>query len=320
VPRSFRFGINSGAGVDVMRPGDWADRARLLEDLGFDVMLIPDHYSPVLSPMPAAMAAAAVTTRLRVGTFVANQAWRHPAVLAKEAATIDFLSNGRFELGIGAGWVPREQEQVGIPFDSPSERLRRLGEYAAVVAGLLSQERFSFTGAYYQVADVTVHPRPVQQPRPPLMVGANAMRMLRLAGSLADVVAVGLLESGPDSWAALDRKVAWVREGAGDRFDGLELNLMTGGPLPIGLERGAAVRYVVENRVGRGPLGPQPYATEAELDSPTSWLGTPEQVAEMLLGIRDRYGISYFAYWPPSDRYREYVEALAPVLRLLEGK
>jgi alkanesulfonate monooxygenase SsuD/methylene tetrahydromethanopterin reductase-like flavin-dependent oxidoreductase (luciferase family) len=133
-------------------------------------------------------------------------------------------------------------------------------------------------------------------------------------------VAVGLLESGPEAWTALDQKIAWVREAATDRFDRLELNLMTGSPIPIGMERGEATRHVVENQVGRGPLGPRPYDSEAELDNPTIWLGTPEQVAEMLLGIRDRYGISYFAYWPPTDRYREFVTALAPVVRLLKGK
>ncbi|MBV8083848.1 MAG: TIGR03621 family F420-dependent LLM class oxidoreductase [Chloroflexi bacterium] len=320
MPRPFRFGVNSGAGVTDMRPGDWAENARLLEDLGYDVMLIPDHYSPVLSPLPAAMAAAMATMTLRVGTFVCNQAWRHPAVLAKEAATVDFLSNSRFELGVGAGWVPREQERVGIPFESPGERVSRLAEYIQVTRGLLSQENFSFSGAYFQVDAVTVYPRPVQQPSLPMMVGANAPRLLRLAGRTADIVAVGLLESGPEAWTTLDQKVAWVREAAGARFEQLELNLMTGSPLPIGIDRAAAVRHVLDNQLGRGPLGPRPYASEAELESPTIWLGTPEQVAEMLLGLRERYGISYFAYWPPTDRYREYVTALAPVIRMLKGK
>ncbi|MGH2469308.1 MAG: TIGR03621 family F420-dependent LLM class oxidoreductase [Chloroflexota bacterium] len=320
MPRPFRFGVNSGAGVEHMQPGDWADFARLLEDLGIDVMLIPDHYSPVLSPVVAAMAAAQATTTLRVGTFVVNQAWRHPALLAKEAATVDFLSGGRFELGIGAGWAVHEHEQVGIPFESAAVRIKRLREYVGVTKGLLDNEHFTFGGRYYQVTDVNLQPRAVQQPHPPIMIGANAERMLKLAGREADIVGVGLLETGPASWAALDAKVGWLREGAGARFPEVELNLMTGSPLPIGLERSVAIRHILDNHAGRGPLGPLPYASEVELDAPTIWLGTPQQVADMLLGIRERYGISYFAYWPPIDGYREYVAGLGEVVKLLKGK
>jgi probable F420-dependent oxidoreductase len=285
-------------------------------------MLIPDHFLPVLSPIPAAMAAAQATTRLHVGPFVVNQAWRHPAVFAKEAATVDFLSNGRFEAGIGTGYQAWQQEAAGVPFESAAERVSRLIEYVNVVKGLLANESFSFEGKYYQIRDLKVEPRPVQRPHPPIVVGGNGRRLMRLAAQEADVVAMTLggLEPGQTAWQALEEKAGWVREAAGARFDALELNLMVTGPIPVGMERSQAVRYAIEHGLGGGRPGSQPYRDPAELDSPTILLGTVEQVCEQLEATRERYGVSYFTYFPPADRYREFVDGLGPVVERLAGK
>ena len=317
--RPFRFAVQSGLGAGGLKPRDWAEYARLLEDWGFSVMLIPDHFMPVLSPLPAAMAAAQATTTLRVGSFVVNQAWRHPAVLAKEAATVDFLSNGRFEVGLGTGYVGWEQEQVGIPFEPAGERVSRLVEYVKVVKGLLANEQFSFSGKYYRVTDLKIEPRPIQRPHPPIVVGGNQRRLMRLTAQEADVVAMTLggMQPNQTPWQALDEKVGWVRDAAGARFADLELNLMVTGPLPVGLERGQAARYAIEHGLGGGRPGSQPYRDEAEFDSPAMVLGAVDQVVESLLATRERYGVSYFTYFPPADRYREFVEALGPVVKRL---
>src|SRR5262249_46320282 len=147
-PRPFRFAIQSGMADSLHHPGIWTDNARMVEDLGYSVLLVPDHYLPMVSPIPAMMAAAAVTTPLRVGTLVLNQEWRHPAVLAKEAATIDFLSDGRLELGLGTGSRPREQEPFGLPIQPPGVRIERFKEYVAIVQGLLEHRQFTFEGKY----------------------------------------------------------------------------------------------------------------------------------------------------------------------------
>ncbi|HEU0168639.1 MAG TPA: TIGR03621 family F420-dependent LLM class oxidoreductase [Chloroflexota bacterium] len=319
--KPFRFAVQSGLGTGGLEPKDWAEFARLLEGWGFSVMLIPDHFLPVLSPIPAAMAAAQATSVLHVGPFVVNMAWRHPAVLAKEAATVDFLSGGRFEVGIGTGYQAWQQEAAGVPFESAGERINRLIEYVKVLKGLLANESFSFSGRYYEIKDLKVEPRPVQRPQPPIVVGGNGRRLLRLAAQEADVVGMTLggLAPGQTPWDGLREKVDWVRETAGPRFEQLELNLMVTGPIPIGMERGEAVSYAIERGLGGGRPGSQPYKDPKELDSPAILLGTVDQVCEQLQAMREQYGLSYITYFPPADRYREFVDALGPVVKRLAG-
>ncbi|MBV8083236.1 MAG: LLM class flavin-dependent oxidoreductase, partial [Chloroflexi bacterium] len=185
--RPFRFGIQAGANFGLDDPNAWLEHAREAEDLGYAVLLAPDHFAPYLSPLIALAAAAQVTKTIRLGTLVINQAWRHPAVLAKEAATVDLLSGGRLELGLGTGWIPREQEQVGIGFEAFGERFARFKEYLAIVKGLLENEYFTFQGTYYNVTELQQLPRPLQRPRPPIMIGAYGRRMIRLAMQEADI-------------------------------------------------------------------------------------------------------------------------------------
>src|SRR5262249_13782235 len=157
------FAIQTSAGVGLYEPAEYPEHARMAEDLGYAVLLAPDHFAPFVSPMVALSAAAMVTKTIRLGTMVINQLWRHPAVLAKEAAMVDLLSGGRLELGLGTGWIPREHEQTGIPFGSFKERADRFEEYVAIVKGLLEHEVFSYSGRFYQVSELDILPRPVQR-------------------------------------------------------------------------------------------------------------------------------------------------------------
>ncbi len=322
MPKPFRFGIPAGIGPATTNPKAWLEDAKLAESIGFSVFLIPDHFAPMLSAMPALMAAAMVTSTIRLGPFVLNQAWRHPAVLAKEAATIDFLSGGRLELGLGAGWVPREQEQVNIPFESPGVRIDRLIEYVRVVRGLLEEDALTFDGKYYQVSELAGVPKPIQRPVP-IVIGGSQKRLLSLAGREAHIVAMTMGGAAPSDnpGAIIDEKLGWVKAAAGPRFDELELNMMCASAVPVGVDRKEAARMIVEGGLSGGGRAGGPPPTEAQLlASPATILGTVDQVVETLLERRERFGISYFTYFPPGDRTTEFMRAFAPVIERLAGK
>ncbi len=192
--RRFRFGAQlSFAGTRE----EWVAKARRVEELGYSTLCVPDHFDDQLAPMPALTAAAAATTNLRVGTLVLDNDYRHPILTAKEAATVDLLSGGRLELGLGAGWLRSDYEQSGIALDPPSVRIDRLEEALAVVKGLLAGGKFSFCGRHYTVTNHPGTPLSVQRPRPPILVGGGGRRILALAGREADIVSVNFdLSSG----------------------------------------------------------------------------------------------------------------------------
>ena len=216
----------------------WAEQARRAEDLGYSALLMPDHFGDQLAPVPALAAAAAATSTLRLGSLVFGNDYRHPVVLAKEAATLDVLSQGRFELSLGAGWMRTDYEQAGITYDSPKVRVERFEEAVQVVQGLLRTDGpFSFAGAYYRVSEHTLLPRPAQRPGPPLIIGGGGRRVLSFAARHADIVSInvnlregtGGPETAPNASPERTReKVSWVREAAGDRYDDLELNALIG--------------------------------------------------------------------------------------------
>ncbi len=221
-----RFGVVSESG-----PGgpDWLDQARRVEDAGIDVFLVRDHFSagafgPQLAPFSSLAAAAAVTTRLRVGTMVLSNDFRHPVIVAHEAASLHELTGGRFELGLGAGWYQPEYAAAGLAFDPARQRIDRLEEALTIIGGLLDRVPVEHHGTHYQVTglDLDVLPRPHGRPR--LLIGAGGPRMLGVAARHADTV--GLLPApitSPDGGddpqdllpAALDRKIAVLREKAG---------------------------------------------------------------------------------------------------------
>ncbi len=306
----FRFGL-SLAGFD--HGHDWAETARRIEDLGYSTMLVPDHLGDQLAPLPAVAAAAAVTTTLRVGTFVLDNDYRHPVLLAKETATVDLLSGGRFELGLGAGWRREEYDAAGIVFDAGKIRLARLEEAVAVLRGLWSGEPFSFDGDHYQVQNLEGRPLPAQPGGPPLFLGGGGPRLLALAGANADIVGlaprarpVGTLDPADVSPEAVETKLDAVRAAAGARFAEIELNVLT---LVMEVDDHVDRERRVDELAGRWGLEPA-----AVRDSPHVVLGPPEQVVEDLLARRERFGISYVTVPEPA------LADFAPVVARLAGR
>src|ERR1700679_1443730 len=226
--RKFRFAAQLSKAPDGTARG-WAEQARRAEDLGYTTLFMPDHFGDQLAPIPALAAVAAATTTLRMGSLVFGNDYRHPFVLAKEAATLDVLSEGRFELSLGAGWMKTDYEEAGLTYDTPKVRVERFEEAVQVVQGLLRTDGpFSFDGTYYQVHGHTLLPRPVQHPGPPLIIGGGGKRVLSFAARHAGIVSInvnlregtGGAETAPNASPERTReKVAWVKEAAGDRFD-----------------------------------------------------------------------------------------------------
>ena len=235
--RTFRFGV---VGEGIRSGPELVATARRAEELGYDTLLLRDHFVAApfgdqLAPMVALMAAAAATRTLRVGTLVLDNDYRHPVLLAKEAATLDLLSGGRFELGIGAGWARDEYERAGMAFDPPGIRVDRLEEAVRVLKGLFAGSVLTFPGHHYSVTELQSFPMPAQRPHPPILIGAGSRRMLSIAGREADIVGI-LPRALPDgtisddlqerSPAAIAQKLEWVRQAAGDRFGQVELSAM----------------------------------------------------------------------------------------------
>jgi len=306
--RPFRFGVTA----PTPGPGtDWAARARRVEQLGYATLVVPDHFRDHLAPVPALTAAALATTRLRVGSLVFSNDFRHPVVLAKEAATIDVLSGGRFELGLGAGWLRSEYDQAGIPFDAPATRVERLEEAVTIIKGLLAGERVTFSGRHYTIADLEGRPTPIQRPHPPIAIGGGGRRTLTLAAREASIV--GLVPrarrdgSGLDmtdlSDAATREKIDWVRAAAGARFDALELHALVQA-VAVGGQRTVAADQLADRFK---------VALEVVLETPYVLLGTIEQICDILRQRRERYGISYLTV------FERDMEAFAPVVERLAG-
>src|SRR2546426_3745581 len=177
-PRPFRFAVQEHRAPSAKA---WKDNARRVDAHGYSALYLPDHFTDQVGPFAALMAAADATTSLRVGSLVFDNDYRHPVVLAKEAATIDLLSDGRLDLGLGAGWLVSDYEQAGIPYDSPGTRIERMEEGLQIIKGLMAGGSFSFTGKHYRISGMEGFPLPVQKPHPPIVIGGGGRRMLSLA-------------------------------------------------------------------------------------------------------------------------------------------
>ncbi|MDQ4088806.1 MAG: TIGR03621 family F420-dependent LLM class oxidoreductase [Actinomycetota bacterium] len=308
--RRFRF----GAQISFAGTGDeWAAKARRVEELGYSTLCMPDHFDDQLAPIPALVAAAAATSTLRVSTLVLDNDYRHPLLTAKEAATVDVVSGGRFELGMGAGWLRSDYEQSGIACDTPGVRIDRLAEGVAVVKGLLAGGKFSFSGRHYTVSNHPGTPLPVQRPHPPLLIGGGGRRILSLAGREADIVSVNFdLRSGSidtqvgatATAGATAEKVGWVREAAGDRFDDVELSYT------------AYLTMVTDDREAVAAGLGVGFGLDAEqvLAMPNFAVGTVMEIADELERRRDELGFSYVVVGG------ECHEAMAPVVARLAGR
>ncbi len=315
IQRPFRFGVIAERMPASAR--EWSAFARRIESLGYATLLLRDHFvaepfGDQFAPIAALTAAACATTTLRIGTLVIDNDYRHPVVLAKEAATLDLLSNGRFELGLGAGWMRDEYERAGMPFDPPGVRISRLEEALHIVKGLFSGEPLTYSGAHYAISSLSSFPRPMQRPHPPILVGGGGKRLLSIAGREADIIGVlnssvasGSLSTGPSDLApeSVAQKVDWVRQAAGERFRQIELSQV------ISMVLTEDQHHAAETFASaRGWSG---ITAEQVLAMPSVYIGTPGQIAAQMHSRRERYGFSYFVV---AD---EHAEAFAPVVALL---
>jgi probable F420-dependent oxidoreductase len=303
--RPFRFGIS----VDpVSSRAQWADKARRVEELGFATLLLSDH--PVgegLAPFPALVAAGEATTSLRLGTFVVANDFRHPVVLARDAATADLLTDGRLELGMGAGWNGVDYSGTGTPWPSPAVRVGRLKESVAILKSYFSGTA-ALHGEHYNVTDVEGFPRAVQKPHPCLLIGGGGRSILSLAAREADIVAF-MVRSKPDgsgldasdaTAASMSQKIQWVRDAAGNRLDDIELNVLIQSVDP---DMGA-----VDQRASEYGLPP-----EEILRTPYELFGSVDEIRAALVERRELYGISYVVI------FEKDLEAFAPVVDRLNG-
>lgn len=309
--RSFRFGVIVR---NALSRAEWVDLARKIEDLGYAVLAMPDHLTEMLAPVPALAIAAAATRTLRLGTAVLNSDFRHPVLVAREAATLDLLTDGRLELGLGAGYARSEYEQAGMTRDRGRVRVERLAEAVAIIKRLLAGEALTFTGEHYRVVNHTLHPRPVQRPHPPILIGGNGPRLLALAARHADIVGMtGITFRGDgtdadtSAWstAAIDEQIRHLRDVAGDRYDRLELNALVQ-RVVVTHDRRAAAETLAREWT--------PLSVDDILASPYVLLGTVDQIAEDLFARRERWGFSNILTHQP------YVDALAPVVARLAGR
>jgi probable F420-dependent oxidoreductase len=307
--RPFRFGVQLSQPI----PGSsWGDTARRIEQLGWSTLVMPDHFEDQLAVGPALAVAAEATSALRLGALVFGNDYRHPVVLAKDMATLDVLSDGRMELGLGAGWMRSDYEQAGMAYDRPGVRIDRMLESLAVIRGCFGDGPFDHDGAHYTIRGLDGLPKPVQTP-PPVLIGGGGRRMLGIAAREADIVAVtanlAAGEVGPDAIADVtasrfDEKLGWVRDAAADRIDDIELNVLVMSA-QVTDDRDAALE-------GTAALFGMTPAAVAE--SPILLIGTPAQIADDLRARRERWGFSYVVV-----QGHDAAEALAPVVAELTG-
>ena len=307
----FRFGVNVR---EASSRAAWQDKARKSEDLGYSTFLVPDHLAAMLATIPAVMSAAAATKHLRVGTNVLNNDLRHPVLLAREAATMDLLTDGRLDLGLGAGYMRIEYEQAGLRFDRGGVRVERLAEAIAIIKGLLGGAEVNFAGQHYRVTGHRIYPLPVQRPHPPIVIGGNGPRLLALAAKEADIVnftGITFTRGGtvPDmsGWraAGIDERLRVVRDAAGTRFDSLVLSAQVQRVIVTDRRREAAAELQKSWKQ---------LSVEEILEAPYALIGSVDEMVESLHARRERWGLSYFVTFEP------YLETLGPIVARLSGK
>ena len=305
----FRFGLQCKGPAD---PAGWRALARRLEGDGWSTLTVADHLDEGLAPVPALMAAADATTTLRVGSMVLANDYRHPVVLAKEAATLDVLTAGRFDLGIGAGWMTADYDTAGFPMDPAGVRVDRLTEALTVLRGLWTDGPCTFAGRHYRIDGLDGLPRPLTPGGPPVVIGGGGPRVLRLAAAHAEVVGLNVnLRAGviderafPDGTpTATDRKVGWVREAAAGRDRPPELQVRV------------HLAMVTDDRAGTiEQLAPAFGLSPAEAaETPHALIGTVEEICDQLVERRERWGISYVGL------SQDQLEPFGPVVARLAG-
>jgi probable F420-dependent oxidoreductase len=308
--RGFRFGVQVSKETTAK---EWTELARRSEAAGYDVLTMPDHFTDQLAPVPALMAAADATTTLRIGALVFDNDYKHPVVLAKELATLDLLSDGRTEIGLGAGWMISDYEQAGIPYDSPKVRIDRFIEGMAIIRGVMKDGPFSFAGEHYTVTNYEGFPKPVQAPCPPVLIGGGGKRVLSYAAREADIIGInGTLTAGvvgPEALStmtaeAVDEKVAIVAAAGAHRINDIEMNIRT------------FFVKVTDDRAGMVERISSMFQVPADMinDSPFALIGSVESCIEQLLERREKWGFSYTIVGA------ENIDECAPIVAALRGK
>lgn len=291
----------------------WAESARELERLGYSTLFVPDHFHEGFGPITAMATAAAATTRLIVAPMVLACDFRHPAVLARELASIDVLSEGRIEVGLGAGYNPLDYSRSGIRHDPPGVRVDRLIEHATVLRGLFADDGpFDFDGTHYQIADLDGTPKPFTTGGPPIIVAGGGTRLLTFAATNADIIGVNpSLAGAPDATTArdalgpaIDRKFELIRAAAGDRFDTLEFTAWISAAVVT--DDMTSVRERMGARFGVPP--------DEALESPIVLAGSVDQIVDHLHRRRQRWGYSYTVV--QADRAHDF----APIVQQLAGQ
>jgi probable F420-dependent oxidoreductase len=286
--------------------------ARRAEDVGVSVLTVADHLDDELSPIAGLMAAADATSTLRVGSLVFANDYRHPALLAKEAATVDRLTGGRLEFGLGAGWMVADYEGAGLHLDPPSVRIERLEEALTIILGLWSGEPVDHTGRHYRISGLVGRPVPAQRPHPPVVIGGGGRKVLEVAGRHADVVHLnpdlraGVIDARAGATATEDatrRKLDWVRGAAGDRF----------GEIEIGVRIHLAIVTDQRDETYEALAGGFGLTASEARRSPHALCGTVDQIADDLLERRETLGISNIGISAAS------LDDLAPVITRLAG-
>ena len=298
----FRFAVlNTGNSLD-----EWQAFARKAEDLGFSTLVVQDHFAPQLAPLPALVAAGAVTSRIRLGTIVLDNDFRHPAALAKEAATVDVLTGGRLELGVGAGWMMADYEKTGLVFGPPAERLERLRETVKIVKAFFTEDSVTFEGKHYKIAGLDSHPKPAQKPHPPIMIGGRQKRMLSFAAREADIVSISMLDRrvpGEPPPPSFSEKVGWVRAAAGPFFESIEIHA-----------NGSNITVTDDARGALAALSDRLKITPEEaVESPANLVGSVDAIAEKMHEWREKCGLSYLAV------NVRVMDAVAPLVAKLTG-
>jgi len=313
VNRPFRFMVS---GISCESADQLVSMARRAEQLGYDCMVFSDHRWDEPAPIPSMVMAATATHRLRVGTYVLNNDFRHPVLLGQELSTVDVWSRGRLLVGLGAGWNAEEYELCGLPFDPGAVRVRRLNESIQILKRFFAGKPFDFEGDFYHVRGVEGRPLPLQQPHPPLLIGGSGRAILSLAAREADVVGLAprVIAAGrPDILnmlaPATDQKLGWIRQAAGARFEELEIGTYRFfKPLEITEHASRRAREVADEFGER--FGAQ-VTPEEILDSPHLFFGTVEQLVDKCLAMRERWQISNIMIWNELEEFAPVVERLA---------
>ncbi|NNN22049.1 MAG: TIGR03621 family F420-dependent LLM class oxidoreductase [Acidimicrobiales bacterium] len=291
----------------------WRDLARKIEALGYSSIYIPDHFDEQLSPLVALTVAAEVTDNLKVGSLVFDNDYRHPLVLAREIATLDLLSSGRVECGIGAGWMTSDYIASGIALDEPPVRVERLEEAVEILKQLWTNDSVSYSGKHYTLKAARGFPKPVQSPHPKIVIGGGSPKVLRLAAKQADIVGINMrlsagvigseviAEAAPEKF---DARIKWVREAAGSRIEDIEIQCLTF--IVQVVPNGNEVRERVAPLFGMTP--------EIAAQVPVVLVGSEQEICETLQERRERWGYSYIIV------HEQEMEEFAPVVALLEGK